>query len=195
MARVVEEIHRTVGKPERVAIPADRVDAALAAGLDVSLSLDLRPLRAEDYGYARWSFAEGHKGAPGVSSMTWRYYKRFIAPELERALTFPTTEILGAYLGGTVAGWLAFARGKRVSTVHWVHVRFQLGDGGMELRRRGVMTALLDAADLGDRIAYTFKGSAPKHRKDGKTMDERLLPWLQRRGQHAAYVPWEQWIL
>lgn len=197
MARVVEEIRRAGAKPDRVAIPADRVDLALAAGLDVTaaLDLDIRPLRTEDLGYARWSFAEGHKGAPGVASMTWRYYKRFIVPELERALTFATTEILGAYVGSTVVGWLAFARGKRVSTVHWVHVRFQLGDGGQELRRRGVMTALLDAAELGDRIAYTFKGAAPKHRNDGKTMDERLLPWLQKRGQHAAYVPWEEWCV
>lgn len=167
------------------------------------LAIDIRPLRLADMGYAKWSIAEGHKGAPGVSSMSWRHYKRFIVPELERALVWPGTEILAAYIGDQVVGWLAFSRGKRVSTVHWVHVRFQLGDGGQELRRlgsrgladRGIMTMLFDEAKLGDRIAYTFKGAVPKHRSDGKTMDERLLPWLQRRGQHAAYVSWEEWCL
>lgn len=197
MARDVEEILRVGTKPDRVVIPADRVCQALAAGLDVRAELDLeiRPLRLADLGYARWSFAEGHKGSPGVGSMTWRHYKRYIVPLLDRALAWPSTEILAAYLGETVVGWLAFARGRRVSTVHWVHVRYQLGDGGPELRRRGVMTMLVDAADLGDRVAYTWKGGYPKHRSDGTTMDERLLPWLQRRGQHAAYVPWEEWIV
>lgn len=158
-----------------------------------TLSFDLAPLRPADAGYTRWSFAEGHKGAPQVDSMTWRQYKKYVVPELNRALTWASTEILAAYMGETIIGWIAYSRGRRVSTVHWVHVRYQLGDDGECLRRRGVMTALFDAAKLGDRIAYTFKGAYPRHRSDGKTMDERLVPWLQKRGQHAAYVPWEEW--
>jgi hypothetical protein len=153
----------------------------------------IRPVRIADKAYVRNSFAEGHKGAPGVVSMTWRYYKRFIVPELEHALQYPSTEVLAAYdATDTIVGWLAFARGQRVSTIHWAHTRFKIGDGA-DLRRRGVMTQLIDAARLGDRIAYTFKGAYPKHRS-GETLDEKLLPWLAGRGQFATYYPFEEWL-
>ena len=152
--------------------------------------------RLDDMAYIRNSFAEGHKGAPGVASMTWRYYKRYIVPELNAALGRGDTQILAAYRrDGIVLGWIAFCRGRTVDTVHWVHTRHAIADEGEQLRRRGVMTALLDAAKLKPRLCYTFRGAWPRHRSDGVTMDERLLPWLRSRGQHAAYVPWEEWCV
>jgi hypothetical protein len=153
----------------------------------------IRPVRLADKAYVRNTFAEGHKGAPGVMSMTWRYYKRFIVPELEHALCYPSTEVLAAYdATDTIVGWLAFARGQRVSTIHWAHTRFKIGDGP-ELRRRGVMTQLIDAARLSNRIAYTFKGAYPRHRS-GETLDEKLLPWLAGRGQFATHYAFEEWL-
>lgn len=166
------------------------------------LPIEIRALRQADLGYARHSFAESHKDAPGVASMSWRTYKRFIVPELNSVLVHPTTELLGAYLGPVVVGWIALARGKRVNTVHWLFTRYAIAARpdeapspweGTECRRRHVASMLVDAAGLGERLVYTFKGAHPKHRSDGITMDERLVPWLRGRGQHAAYVPWEEW--
>lgn len=168
--------------------------AILTASNPVPVPLSIRRVAAADLPYVRGSFAEGHKGAPGLMSMTWRYYKRFIVPILDSVLVRDGTELLGAYApDGTIVGWLAFARGRRVATVHWVHTRWRIGEGP-ELRRHGIMTALFDHAALGLRIAYTFKGAFPRHRS-GQTLDEKLLPWLSSRGQHAAYVPWEEWSL
>lgn len=160
------------------------------------LLLDIRPMKLDDLGYARWSFAEGHKGAPGTDGMSWRYYKRFIVPELDKCLSRPETMVLAAYVGAVPAGWIAFHRGRRVSTVHWAHTRFQLGESGQALRRRGVMTTLFEAAGIGERICYTFKGAAPMHGRKGRsqaTMDEKLLPWLRKRGGEPVYIPWEEW--
>lgn len=164
------------------------------------LSRDIRPLlalgrvRIGDTAYVRNSFAEGHKDAPGARSMTWRYYKRYVVPELHAVLRHASVETIAAYLGDDIVGWLAFSRGTgRVDAIHWAHTRYRIGDEGEPLRRRKVMTALLDAANL-RRIAYTWRGGLGKHDHDGKTSDERLLPWLAARGQHAAYVPWDEWI-
>lgn len=159
----------------------------------VPLRVAIRPVGLDDMAYVRNSFAEGHKNAPGDCSMTWRYYKRYVVPELNAALA--GSELLGAYrIDGVILGWLSICRGKRVDTVHWVHTRHSVGGELETYRRRGVMTALFDAARLGDRIAYTFRGAYPLHRS-GVTMDERLMPWLAARGQHAAFVPWEEWNL
>lgn len=157
------------------------------------LPIRLGTLRRDDFAYARNSFAEGHKRAPGVESMSWRYYKRFIVPMLEDVLRHERVEVLAAYLGADVVGWLAFSRGRLVDAVHWVHTRWKVGADGAPLRRRGIMTLLLESAELKNRLAYTWKGARAEHDRDGLTMDERLLPWLSDRGQHAVYQPWEEW--
>ncbi len=194
---------------------------AAEPGLPLS-SLTFARVRLADMDRVRTAFAEGHKHAPGCDRMPWRYYKRFTVPELNAALVHPDTQIVGAYADSLFSdepalhGWIAFARGKRVDTVHWVSVPYWIPvphtactgcadpkhhagrcplapDNRTELRRRGIMTALLDAAGLQERLAYTFRGAKHEHRADGHTMDERLLPWLRERGHHVVHMPWGEW--
>lgn len=185
---------RVIDLAARIAAAGSKPDRALVNSECAHLVLHYRAVPERDFAYVRGSFAEGHKGAPGVMSMNWKYYKRYVVPELERVLRREGTELLGAYQhDGEIVGWLAFHRGRRASTIHWAHTRYRVGNDGPELRRRGIFSALLDRVDLGARIAYTFKGAYPKHRSDGQTLDEKLLPWLSSRGQHAAYIPWDEW--
>lgn len=186
------------------------------------IPLRYAPVRLDDMARVRTAFAEGYKHAPGFTRMPWRLYKQHIVPELDRVLAWPSTELLGAYASsGELCGWLAYSRGRRVDTVHWISVPFwfplpravclgcksepgrslrhvspcQLApDDRVPMRRRGVMTGLLAAAQLQSRLAYTHKGPLHEHRSDGKTMDERLMPWLHGRGyQGLAFVRWEEW--
>lgn len=197
---------------------------------DPLLALTIRPVYLDDLPRVRNAFAEGHKHAPGCDRMPWRYYKRFVVPELNEALVHPDTELLGAYatpvLGPPVlelCGWIAFARGRSVDAVHWVSTPYwfpvphtectgcapsenprqptrhadacPLADANRTpLRRRGIMTALFSAAALRTHLVYTFRGAKHEHRNDGRTMDERLLPWLRARGfRGVEHVLWKDW--
>lgn len=185
------------------------------------LSLTFRPVHLDDLPRVRGAFAEGYKNSPGLSRMPWRFYKQHVVPTLQAVLVHPSTELLGAYSGDELCGWLAFARGRRVDTVHWVSVPFwfplpstlcigctpaergpQHHEGGcplhpsrrQQIRRSGIMRGLFDAAGLKERLAYTHRGARHEHRdSDGMTMDERLMPWIRSRGQWAVYVKWEEW--
>lgn len=176
--------------------------AALAPSAPPWASLvAIRAARLEDMPYIHGSFSEGRKLAPGLSSMSWRSYKEHVVPRQREVFAHPETRVLAAYLpaGPTIIGWLAYWPRKTVSVVHWVHVRYTIAARGGEpeqpyegdkFRRAGVMRALFSAAQLG-RIAYTHKGGRAKHDRDGKTADERLLPWLREHGHHPVYQPWE----
>jgi hypothetical protein len=208
-------------------IPAGRPPAILA---DPLLAVSIMRVGLDDLPRVRTAFAEGHKHAPGCDRMPWRYYKRFVVPEFDEVLAHPDTVVLGAYvapeLGSSapeLCGWIAFARGRRVDTVHWVSTPYwfpvpheacigcepsesprsptrhaaacPLADANRTpLRRRGIMTALLDAAALQERLVYTFRGAKHEHRNDGITMDQRLLPMLRARGHRGVeHVPWKEW--
>lgn len=191
-------------------IPASRHLPAVAL-----TALTFAPVHLDDLPRVRTAFAEGHKHAPGADRMPWRFYKRYIVPELNAALTHPETQLLAAYApplwseAPELYGWIAFARGRRVDTVHWVSVPYWVpvphtactgcadqkhhaiachlhSSLRIPLRRRGVMAALFDAAGLQERLAYTFRGARHEHRSDGVTMDERLMPWLRSRGYRIA---------
>lgn len=148
-------------------------------------------------GYIRGSWAEGYKLAPRMARLPWPVYKRTVAPALAAVLERPDTELLIAERAGSIVGWIALSRGPRVDTVHWVHTRFRVGAEGELLRRRGIMTALFDAADLHRRIAYTFRGPEPRGRDrhtNRLTADERIARWLASRGVTAAFVDIKDWI-
>ena len=187
----------------------------------LSLALTFRRVALDDLPRVRGAFAEGYKHAPGVDRMPWRYYKRWVVPDLERVLTWPGADLLGGYdPSGQLCGWIAYSRGRRVDAVHWVSVPYYLplshelcigcspGERGQQqhaaacplapanrtqIRRRGIMTALFDAAQLQERLVYTHRGPAREHGDDRRTMDERLLPWLRSRGHQPAFVKWEEW--
>lgn len=152
-----------------------------------------RPRTEDDHAYIRSSWAESHKLSPANAILSWRVYKKLVKPELQAVLDRADTQLIAAYHAGTIVGWIAFVPGRRVSTVHWVHTRWRIGEGE-PLRKRGVMAELFSAAPLGSRIVYTFRGPLPAHRKHGKqTSDEWIVPWLARRGVTAAYLPLDEW--
>lgn len=157
----------------------------------------IRPLDKADYGYALFTWRESHKKAPGVSRMPWSYYKDTLGYAMEKLLDDPTTRVLGAYTHeDKLVGWLATTPGKRVHTVHWVHVKYELD--GKPMRRRGAMLALLEAAELGKNFVYTLHARRDRTRlPDGtitKSLDESLVAALRGKGVNATYVPLKEWL-
>lgn len=154
----------------------------------------VRPLDADDVGYALYSWREGHKKSPSHERMPWAYYKDTLGHAFERILNDPATRLLGAYTDeNKLVGWLAMTPGKRVHTVHWVHVKHELD--GVRTRRRGTMTALLNAADLGSRFIYTLRGRRlERDARPLKSLDEVLVASLRARGVTATFVPLSEWL-
>lgn len=169
----------------------------------------VRNLDPADYGYALFTWREGAKKAPGVDRMPWSYFKDTTVRELEKLLDDPSSVVLGAYteardalvapflLGeNKLVGWLVMTPGKRVHTLHWVHVKHELDN--VRVRRRGVMTELIDAAHLGKQFVYTLRARRDRAQlPDGsftKSLDESLAVALRARGMTATYVPLKEWL-
>lgn len=156
--------------------------------------MNIRPLDEDDRRYALFAWREGAKKAPEHDKVPWAYYKDVVVPRFAQLLD--ECRVLGAYDAHELRGWLAMSPGKRVHTVHWVHVKHTLGDGARG-RRQGVMTALLDAAELGQRFIYTLHARklTPSERAPGiKTLDEVLVAALRARGVTATLVPLKEWL-
>jgi hypothetical protein len=162
------------------------VVASVEMGARVTLPLLIGRATPEDMPYIRGKWSEGYKhSSNALAKLPWASYKRDVRPRLYAALAAPDTEVVVAYLGADIAGWMALSRGKRVDTVHWMATRAQIGDGP-PLLRRGVMTALVNATGLRDRIVYTHRGV--------KRSDEWIGNWLARRGAISiVYEPYERW--
>lgn len=153
------------------------------------LALRIRHAHRDDpgeIGYLRGSFAEGVKQSSNrLDKLPWPDFKRLERPKLDEVLGRPDTQLLVADLDGFVAGWLAWSPGRRVDTVHWTHTRWRVGKGE-PLRKRGVMTALVDAARLKTHIEYTLRGARRSH--------EWIVPWLNKRGVYARFEPLQGWL-
>ena len=157
----------------------------------------VKPLAAVDRGYALSSWRESLKQAPEHHRVPWAYFKNTVGAELSRIINDPTTRLLGAYNESEkLLGWLAMTAGKRVHTCHWVQVKHELD--GEKLRRRGLMMALLEAAELGPRFVYTLRARRDRAKlPDGtitKSLDESLVIALQNKGVTATYVPLREWL-
>lgn len=141
-----------------------------------------------------FSWREGAKKAPGLNSLPWGYFKDTLGYAFEKILDDPTTKLLGAYTHEEkLLGWIVTTPGKRVHTVHWIHVKHELD--GKKTRRRGVMTALLDAANLGERFIYTLRGRRLRRNASPfKSLDEILVASLRARGITATLVPLKEWL-
>lgn len=157
-----------------------------------ALAVTIAPATESDLPYCLGSWSESHKLTPGHQRMPWGLYKQHAVPELRSKLAAST--VLVAHAGGELVGWLAMSRGRRVHACHWVHTRYRVGQDGEPLRRRGVMTALLAAADLGSRFIYTHRGPLPRHGKGKTTSDEWITRKLAERGVFATFVPYQEWI-
>lgn len=161
------------------------------------VNFSIQDLSPDDRGYVLASWRESHKQSPGADKVPWGFYKYEWGTMLSKIINDPTTKMLGAYADtGKLLGYLVMTPGKRVSTLHWVQVKFELD--GEKLRRRGLMTALLEAAELGPRFIYTLR--ARRDRKtlpDGsvtKSLDESLAATLLARGAVAVYEPMKSWL-
>lgn len=158
--------------------------------------MNIRKLDADDLGYALFSWRQSAKEAPGLRGVPWGYYKDAVVPVFAKILEAPTTAVLGAYVDDTLVGWLAGTPGKRVHTVHWVYVKHEVD--GRHPRRHGVMTALLDAADLGARFVYTLRGRRldrdERKQFGAASLDEVLVTSLRARGVTATYMAMKEWL-
>lgn len=157
----------------------------------------IRELDQDDRGYALSSWRESHKQAPGVDRVPWPYYRHEWGEKFHTIINDASTRLLGAYThDGHLAGWLAMTPGKRVQTLHWCYVKWKLGD--KLLRRRGIMTELLTAAELGRVFAYTLHARRDRARlPDGsttKSLDESIVVALRDKGISANYVPLKEWL-
>jgi len=158
------------------------------------LEIRIAPVTDRDIGYCLGSWREALKTAPGNTRTPWGVFRRTVSPQLAAVLN--ASEVLCATARGSIVGWIAFQRAKRVNACHWVHTRYE-DASGEPLRRRGIMTALFDAADLGRSLVYTFRGGLPRHpRPEDRrvTSDEIVRRFLSRRGTTAVYVPYQEWI-
>lgn len=149
-----------------------------------------------DRGYVLFSWREGHKKSPGADRLPWSFYKHEYVAMFEKILGDATTRLLGAYQDGKLLGWLAMTPGKRVHTLHWCYVKHELD--GARMRRRGIMTALLDAAELGKNFCYTLharrdRATLPDGSKT-KSLDESLVVALREKGVNATYVSLKEWL-
>lgn len=166
------------------------------ASEEEALNVTIRPLLDADRGYVVSSWRESAKAAPRLARLPWSYYKHTTGAQIQQIANATSTVILGAYHGDELVGWLAMTPSKRVHTVHWVHTRFRVGT--VNARRRGVMTALLDAAKLGARFVYTMQARKLREKlPDGttsKSLDDVLVVALRERGVHATYVPLKDWL-
>lgn len=144
--------------------------------------VDIRPLDAADVGYARAKWRECHHRAPGKRRLPWSVYKLTFGEQIDRLLLREDVLMLGAYDdAGRVRGFVAWtpARNADAPWVHYAWVR-----PGNE--RQGLALRLLDAAELGRRWWYTFKGVKPK---GGPPLDEVMVAALAVRGITATHLP------
>ena len=154
------------------------------------MPVEIATLRQEDLPYVLSSWRESHKQAPGVDHVPWVYYKAKYGAIFRELLSSPASKLLGAYGDESeLLGFLVATPGRRISVLHWVQVKFK-DASGQSLRRHGIMTELLAAADLGSRFIYTLKG----RRERGHSFDETLVKTLASRGQTAVYTPLLEWV-
>lgn len=159
-----------------------------------SLDVGISPVTDRDIGYCLGSWREALKTAKGNQRVPWGVFRRAVTPQLTDIIN--ASEVLCATMGDAVVGWIAFQRGRLVNACHWVHTRYEDRSGAL-LRRRGIMTALFDAADLGERLIYTHRGGLPRHprpEQKRQTTDEIVRRWLASRGVTAVHVPYQEWI-
>lgn len=144
--------------------------------------MNIRRIDDGDVGYCMSSWCASHKDAMRIKP--WGVYKAAFGPVFKSILDDPSTRLLGAYVDDTLVGWIAATPGKRVHTLHWVYVKHDVD--GRRPRRHGVMTALLEAADLGSMFVYTLRAR--------RKLDDALVAALRARGVTATHVPLREWM-
>lgn len=157
--------------------------------------LDIRLASADDHRFIAQCWKESHKDSPQMERLPWPVYKQLAGQTIEKLVA--NERVIAAYWpDGRCVGFLVYSPGHRISTVHWVYTRFKLDEE--KCRRRGVMTLLLDAAELGNRFVFTHRGPrrhvSARRAGRGEPLDVVLCEWLRGRGVSATYVPVEEWL-
>ena len=165
----------------------------------------IAPAPLEALPYIRATWCESYHRSKEHAHRRFRTWKRGTLSTIDRVLGDPATRILIARSpeveterhGPAIVGWIVWSPGRSISTVHYIYVRHEVG--GIEWRRRGIMTALVDAADLGRRIAYTHHGEARvgsywKPKNLPRPLDEEIAEWLHEQGVTSVYEPIERWF-
>jgi hypothetical protein len=146
---------------------------------------------AEDLGYIRRTWFESYKHSPAMDRLSWPIFKQTSGRVIDALLGRNDVHLLAAYdADGKVVGWCAWTPGKSVATLHWVYVRHAIGEN--PTRRRGVAAVLLDAAKLGRRVVYTFRGA--RRSRGQPSLDISLAEWAKRQGVTATYAPVEEFL-
>lgn len=155
------------------------------------MQVTVRPLDAEDRPYALTSWRESHHQGAAMKNVPWPVYKREYGALFWELLNHHSSLVLGAYrtTDNQLMGFLVASPGKSIDVLHWVMVR-HADKKGDKVRRQGVMTALINAADLGTRWIYTLKGR--KH--NDVSLDEVLANKFIDKGTTPVYVPLHQWL-
>lgn len=146
--------------------------------------------------YILRSWIDSHRYAPGMRNRRWSDYKRTHEPLFDSILDAPDTRILVKGIGDEVVlGWICWTPGKVADALHWAFTRFRESPTGATLRGRGVMSELVEAAQLKPHVAFTFRGSFPNPKDNLPKVpaDDWLKPALARRGVTAVYVPYKEW--
>lgn len=162
------------------------------------IPIRIAPAASDDRRFILRTWVESFHLAPGNWRESWKRWRPEAEAMISRLLDAASTRTLCAYNdAGRVIGWIAWTPGRGISTVHYVYVRHHLDE--FEWRRRGVMAALIDAAGLGTRIAYTHKGeikigSKWKRQLRKRPTDEDVVEWLAGRGVTAVYEEIGRWL-
>lgn len=156
--------------------------------------MNIRPLRAEDVGYAITAWQEAHKTSPTARRAPWWAYKREYGDVFKQIVDDPATIMLGAYDGvDQLLGFLVMTPGKRVNTLHWCQVKRKLA-GKRVPERRDLFFRMLKAADLGARFAYTLRGPHVAKETGARSLDELLVNDLRAKGVTATYIALKEWL-
>lgn len=156
--------------------------------------MNIRPLDADDVGYALTAWQEAHKTSPNCRRAPWWAYRQEYGAMLKRIVDDPGTAMLGAYdERDRLLGFLVMTPGTRVHTLHWCQVKRKL-DGERVLERRRIFFGLLDAANLGRRFVYTLRGPRVDKATGARSLDELLAHDLRAMGVTATYVAMKEWI-
>jgi len=152
-------------------------------------------LATRDRAYALSSWRESHKQTSACRRVPWAFYKEHYGTPFARILADGGTLALGAYRvtpdgPGELLGFLVATPGRRVDTLHWVQTRFQ-DAAGAHVRRQGVASKLIEAAQLGSPFVYTLRSRRAQGRT---TLDQVLAEKLAARGVTAVYEPFQEWL-
>jgi hypothetical protein len=154
----------------------------------------IRPLDADDVGYALTVWQEAHKTSPQCRRAPWWAYRREYGDLFKKLADDPTTVLLGAYdERDRLLGFLVMTPGKRVHTLHWCQVKRKIGDERV-LDRKRIFLELLEAADLGQRFVYTLRGPRVTKVTGVRSLDELLVNDLRAKGITATYVALKEWL-